>query len=84
MGDAIILLASGEPGWPQGVSPFDWSDETLCSPIETADSLDLSEGGIGMVLADGVNKPVLDIDETVAVFAVDWAGVFDALPFLDG
>jgi len=37
-----------------------------------------------MVLADGVSKPLLDIDETVAVFVVDWAGVFDAMPFLDG
>lgn len=63
---------------------MDWSDDALWSPTDTADSFDFNEGGMGILLADGVNRPLLDIDDRVAVFAVEWLGVFEELPFLDG
>lgn len=78
------LTTSGDPKRSDGASPLDWSDDALWSPTDTADSFDFNEGGMGILLADGVNRPLLDIDDRVAVFAVEWLGVFEELPFLDG
>jgi hypothetical protein len=47
---------------------LDWSDDWLRFPTDVADSFDLNEGDMAIVLAaetEGVNKPLLDIEETV-------------------
>ena len=59
-------------GMGSAVSPLDWSDDWLWFPTDMADSFDLNEGDIAMVLAadtEGVNRPLLETDEMVVLVA---------------
>jgi len=74
-GSSVVCLGtSGDVGCEVGsaVSPLDWSDDWLWFPTDTADSFDLNEGDIAIVLTadtDGVNRPLLEIDEMVVLAA---------------